>query len=850
MLLFRTGWDHRYVFCDTSITQKMVADGWIQCLVPPGYLPRATFQVHRTRNVSAGWDLTKFFKFGHVAAVLRPFDYLLHIDFSFIATRNKYFYFLPRFADVEALIRTKPEVELIALRHRERALVRREWQVTTKKKMEFQHLICQFGQAMRAKFGSEASTGVNRFLFLNNLWLTQVVDVTPLFLMGLFVRKVHNVPKLDVIFADTVRTLVSFGLKRDQNVFPLALWNRYGKMTSIKVLMCGRDMSTAVCHPAPNPPASSTIRDFGRPLALTARSACNHTGEHKAYDKVLVYGLGLEGAMHHGAILPVSQVLRTLGSTLERFNPLRRALRMGQPTTRATMHDRLRDFFEEHTTAAAIYEDMSFPSGAFRTPAERAPPGPISIPVLAEAARGLARFRVVVLSRAFDLLVLSHGSWDGGLRGHALMMERHLDALEHDLRLLESHEWRVLPVGCFARQAGRDAAVAALTRYLTDKPCPTSCPFRSSWRAARNRSLDAATWNATFADIYARHRGSSGYVASFGRYDDAASPHFLLHPVWCYVMDTGRFIHRQSGGHVGWVGDSTVTQSTSVAHIAKNVPPHLKAHRMQEHLSSDYSLPRSHREPVDRRRVGNHTSAKQSVLLFITTHLTRGHIAFLRECWPPAMHRSRLLQDADVVVSVVNKHLTRDVTEALAVAFPPVGRKVAYRRVMQSLHTSGGMARQTGALVCLDAAERRGWFSTYDWVIRLNPDVIIRDDGFLRKAMAHEDVDAVFANCNKGRIEDVRVMTDFTAWRPKAVRIGAFRLPEGHTRCTERQQHDSPICNSERAATRAFLPVLESGRYVLGTQCGNQEAIRPAARIHIFFCFVFLACRWPIRFQI
>jgi hypothetical protein len=68
-----------------------------------------------------------------VAAVLRPFDYLLHIDFSFIATRNKYFYFLPRFADVEALIRTKPEVELIALRHRERALVRREWQVTTKK---------------------------------------------------------------------------------------------------------------------------------------------------------------------------------------------------------------------------------------------------------------------------------------------------------------------------------------------------------------------------------------------------------------------------------------------------------------------------------------------------------------------------------------------------------------------------------------------------------------------------------------------------------------------------------------------------------------------------------------------
>ena len=144
----------------------MVADGWTQCLVPPGYLPRTAFPAHRTRNVSAGWDLTKFFKFGHVAAVLRPFDYILHVDFSFIATNNKYFYFMPHFADVDALIRTKPEVELIVLRHRERASIRREWQQTTTTKMELQHLICQYGRAMRAKFGSAASIGANRSLFL------------------------------------------------------------------------------------------------------------------------------------------------------------------------------------------------------------------------------------------------------------------------------------------------------------------------------------------------------------------------------------------------------------------------------------------------------------------------------------------------------------------------------------------------------------------------------------------------------------------------------------------------------------------------------------------------------------
>jgi hypothetical protein len=160
VLLVCTGWDHRYIFVDKNITQRMAADGWTQCLVPPGYLPRATFQVHRTRNVSAGWDLTKFFKFGHVAAVLRPYDYILHIDLSFIATHNKFFYFLPRFADVEALIRTKPEVELIALGHPHRKFIHQEWHETTRRKMELEHLICQYGRAVRAKFGSRASAGV------------------------------------------------------------------------------------------------------------------------------------------------------------------------------------------------------------------------------------------------------------------------------------------------------------------------------------------------------------------------------------------------------------------------------------------------------------------------------------------------------------------------------------------------------------------------------------------------------------------------------------------------------------------------------------------------------------------
>jgi len=117
----------------------------------------------------------------------------------------------------------------------------------------------------------------------------------------------------------------------------------------------------------------------------------------------------------------------------------------------------------------------------------------------------------------------------------------------------------------------------------------------------------------------------------------------------------------------------------------------------------------------------------------------------------------------------------------------------------------------------LDTAEREGWWSGYDWVVRLNPDVIIRDDAFLRTQMARDDVDAIFANCRTWRPRDVLVMTDFTAWRPKAVRMGAFRLPAGHT--TDCGGRDAWIkvqkCNSEKSATAAFRQVLASGRYAL-----------------------------------
>ena len=68
----------------------------------------------------------------------------------------------------------------------------------------------------------------------------------------------------------------------------------------------------------------------------------------------------------------------------------------------------------------------------------------------------------------------------------------------------------------------------------------------------------------------------------------------------------------------------------------------------------------------------------------------------------------------------------------------------------------------------LQMAEREGWFDGYDWVIRLNPDVIIRSDAHLLPLFARSNVDAVFASCPTRMAPALRLRVHRTtrhAWR-------------------------------------------------------------------------------------
>ena len=73
-------------------------------------------------------------------------------------------------------------------------------------------------------------------------------------------------PRVDAAFRETYDALRAYGLRRDQNVFPLALWNQLGNETSRRVRVCTGSMQSE-CAAAPNPPGP--IESPGASLAAT-----------------------------------------------------------------------------------------------------------------------------------------------------------------------------------------------------------------------------------------------------------------------------------------------------------------------------------------------------------------------------------------------------------------------------------------------------------------------------------------------------------------------------------------------------------------------------------------------------
>lgn len=160
------------------------------------------------------------------------------------------------------------------------------------------------------------------------------------------------------------------------------------------------------------------------------------------------------------------------------------------------------------------------------------------------------------------------------------------------------------------------------------------------------------------------------------------------------------------------------------------------------------------------------------ILLYITTHLSESHEEFLHRCWPYVLSNSKLVQMADVKV-----FLTGDVARQKADA--EIFRYVFREKVRKNrftIHQTNNSGYQEGAIAAMALGQQNGWFEGYDWVVRANPDVIIRNDTWILETILNSDeenVTGIFVDCNgfcneteHCNHESYRIHSDFTVFKP------------------------------------------------------------------------------------
>ena len=215
-----------------------------------------------------------------------------------------------------------------------------------------------------------------------------------------------------------------------------------------------------------------------------------------------------------------------------------------------------------------------------------------------------------------------------------------------------------------------------------------------------------------------------------------------------------------------------------------------------------YSLFHQHQFDIDVNEGGvyrfprqNHlypttTNPKKPILVYITTHWSNQHRSFIQYCWPHALAHLQLFQHADVAVfsTASEARQLRDMHNSLPAIFQSTSNLTIYQYHMAHQDSKVQYAnvqeqmKQQGAILALTEAGAKGYFDGYEWVIRVNPDVLIQDDEWLLQTMllqqhnGNDDVQnktrpsLLYVSCNRGP----KIHTDFFAIRPAALPPGAL----------------------------------------------------------------------------
>ena len=157
------------------------------------------------------------------------------------------------------------------------------------------------------------------------------------------------------------------------------------------------------------------------------------------------------------------------------------------------------------------------------------------------------------------------------------------------------------------------------------------------------------------------------------------------------------------------------------------------------------------------------------VLLYMTTHQSKEHMDFLEKCWPAAMNQFKMLQQVDLLYYYpVDQKAPTPLLQSLPFAnvtfqtYTPAVEGPTSSRNGKRLERK--RVKQHGAKQALMDAYINHWFDGYDWVMRVNPDVLFRNTTWLWDRFQSITHDAIGLST-----QPEKTHSDFIAFRPGAL---------------------------------------------------------------------------------
>jgi hypothetical protein len=176
--------------------------------------------------------------------------------------------------------------------------------------------------------------------------------------------------------------------------------------------------------------------------------------------------------------------------------------------------------------------------------------------------------------------------------------------------------------------------------------------------------------------------------------------------------------------------------------------------------------------------------------IYMTTHLPESHLMYF-PCWQDAIRRMDIFKYADLILYTSSQP---DSTQLALLPF----RNIIIKKYDNTGYQNGAIQAMIDPFV-----NYTSWFDDYDWVIRLNPDVLIRNDTWLIQAMLNTSNDGIFHECFNSKDctkSNPKLHADFYAFRPIAVQRNLLLR--------------APRKNAEFHISNAFRNMYDSRRFV------------------------------------